>query len=214
MQSPNVPYQPVNHVFVDFENVRTIDVAVVSGKNLTFHLFFGPHQKTLDIEVVEVLLKHAQVVQIVRSPKSGKNALDFVLAYHLGQAVVGDPKGYFHIVSKDAGFDALVDLLKSKLVKVKRHADWSGLNFNGPVKSEVEPKIAVAKALSEKAQNLLDDLKKVAVHRPKRKKGLLGRASSVLGKDSKEAQRESLVQELVKAGKLTLDEKGAVSYSL
>jgi hypothetical protein len=167
------------------------------------------------MDVVEVLLENAQAVRMIRSPKSGKNALDFVLAYHLGQAVLGDPKGYFHIVSKDAGFDALVDLLKSKQAKVKRHDDWSGLNFNGPARPEAETKIAVANALSEKAEKLMGDLKKAAAtNRPKRRKGLLGLASMVLGKGSTEAKCEALVQELIKAGNLMIDEKGAVSYSL
>lgn len=212
MQSPNIPHQPVNHVFVDLENVKTLDVEVLRGKNLTFHLFFGPHNKKLDVEVVEVLLENAQTVRLVRSPKSGKNALDFVLAYHLGQAVQGDPKGYFHIVSKDAGFDALVELLKSKQVKVKRHADWSSLNFNGPSKPVVEPQVAKVKALSGEAEKLLADLTKVVASRPKRRKGLVGRATSVLGKRSTVAKCEAIVEELVKAGKLAIDEKNVVSY--
>ena len=64
-------------------------------KNLTFHLFLGPQNRKLD--VVERLLDNAQAVKLIRSPVARKNALDFVLAYHLGQAVRTDPKGYFHI---------------------------------------------------------------------------------------------------------------------
>lgn len=201
-------------MFVDLENVKNIDASVVAGKNLTFHLFFGPQNKKLDVEVVEVLLENAQAVKLIRSQKAGKNALDFVLAYHLGQVVLGDPKGYYHIVSKDTGFDSLVELLKSKQVKVKRHDDWSGLNFNATPKPPVVTKAAEAKALSAGAEKLLGDLKKTAASRPKRKKGLLGRASSVLGKGITEEQCETVVQELGKAGHLSLDEKGAVKYEL
>lgn len=212
MQCHPSPYLPVNHVFVDLENVRTIDASVLGANNLTFHLFIGPQNKKLDVDVVEALLENSQAVKLIRSQKAGKNALDFVLAYHLGQAVLGDPRGYFHIVSKDTGFDSLVELLKSKQVKVKRHDDWSQLNFSAISQTPVVTKEPEAKGLSADAAKMLADLKKTAASRPKRKKGLLGRASSVLGKGSTDELCEKVTLELVKAGHLSLDDKGAVKY--
>ena len=50
MQSEAPSYQPIHHVFVDLENVKTIDASVVGGKNLTLHLFLGPHNKKLDVD--------------------------------------------------------------------------------------------------------------------------------------------------------------------
>ncbi len=191
-----------------------MDPEVLRGRHLTFHLFFGPHNKKLDVEVVEALLENAQAVRLIRSPKSGKNALDFVLAYHLGQAVMADPKGSFHIVSKDTGFDALVEFLESKNVDVQRHMDWSGFHIGDvPKPAAPPPKIAKPRPLSEIAAKLLADLEKTAATLPKRKKGLLGRAKSALGKQGTEEGCESLVKELVESGKLEIDEKGAVRYS-
>lgn len=146
MQTEATPHLPLNHVFVDLENVKVIDPAMIGGKNLTLHLFFGPQNKKLDVGIVELLLNNAQSVKLIRSPKAGKNALDFVLAYHLGQAVLADPKGHYHLVSKDTGFDALVELLKSRNVKVRRHDDWSGLHFQAATKPATptkEPATAV-----------------------------------------------------------------------
>ena len=45
----------MNDVFVDLENVKTIDPAVIGGKNLTFHLFQGPQNKKLDVDIVAKL---------------------------------------------------------------------------------------------------------------------------------------------------------------
>ena len=56
MQNDTTPHLPVNHVFVDLENVKTIDGSVVGGKNLTFYLFLGPQNKKLDVDIVETLL--------------------------------------------------------------------------------------------------------------------------------------------------------------
>ena len=221
MQPESTPHLPINHVFVDLENVKVIDQSVIGGKNLILHLFLGPQNKKLDIDVVELLLEHAQAVKMIRSPKAGKNALDFVLAYHLGQAVQSDPKGYFHIVSKDTGFDSLVELLKSRHVKVKRHEDWSGLHFNPAPKPTVEakPPEIVAKApapkpLSAGAEKLLKNLSKAVKNRPLRKQTLVNHAKDSLGKEATAEMGEQVVGELQKAGYLAIDDKGAVSYQL
>lgn len=214
---------PVNHVFVDVENVKVIDPEVIGAKNLRLHLFLGPQQKKLDVEVVEKLLEHSQTVQMIRSPKPGRNALDFVLAYHLGQAVQDDPMGYFHLVSKDTGFDALVELLKSRHVKVKRHDDWDALRFHSvakphvtvdaPRKSAPAPSVG-APTLSPIAAKLLENLRKSEKNRPKKQKTLVTHAKNFSGKDKPDAEAEKVVTELQRAGHLTIDEKGTVSYRL
>jgi hypothetical protein len=216
MSNEPTPYLPVNHVFVDLENVKSIDVTVVGGKNLTFHLFLGPQNKKLDVTVVEALLDNAQAVKLIRSPKAGKNALDFVLAYHLGQAVLADPKGYFHIISKDGGFDSLVGLLESKRVKVKRHADWSGLHFNSPPKNPApavpSPPAPATKTLSAGAAKVLENLRKTEKNRPKRIKTLVSHAVNSLGKGATTDKGEMVVEELRQSGHLVIDDKGSVAY--
>ena len=119
MSSATVPHTPQNHVFVDVENIKSINPAVLSLKQLVIHLFLGPMDKKLEVEVVEAILTNSHGVRLIRSPKNGKNALDFVLAYHLGQAAMAEPKAYFHILSKDCGFDSLVELLQSKQIKAR-----------------------------------------------------------------------------------------------
>ena len=215
MQNDATPHLPVNQVFVDLENVKSIDASVMGGKNLTFHLFLGPQNKKLDVDIVEKLLDNAQAVKLIRSPMAGKNALDFVLAYHLGQAVQTDPKGYFHIISKDGGFDSLVKLLESKRVKVRRHADWSGLHFESPTKKPAaEAPAPVAKALSPGAEKVLANLQKSVKNRPKQKKTLLSHALNFLGKGATTDMSEKVVEELRKSGYLVIDDKGSVVYNL
>ena len=234
--SNEVPqYLPVNHVFVDYENVKSVNPLVIGEKNLRLYLFLGPENKTLKVDVVEKLLEHSQAVHMIRSPKAGKNALDFVLAFHLGQAVLSDSKAYFHIVSKDTGFDALVELLKSRKVKVKRHVDWSDLDFQSPTKPAVtqvspvitEPKVqpapklsaslktTVTPALSSSAAKLIENLKKLPKpKRPKKEKSLIAHAKPLCGKDVSEAAVKKVMMELTKAKMITVDEKGGVTYQV
>src|SRR5438477_9405351 len=125
---------PVNHVFVDFENVHEIDLAVIGSKAVSFTLLVGPRQPKLDVSLVEKLFEHAVAVQLVRLTSAGKNALDFTLAYYVGRAVAADPTGFFHIVSKDAGYDPLIEHLRSKHIRARRHDDFTTLTFSWPAK--------------------------------------------------------------------------------
>ncbi len=248
MNPESPPSLPVNHVFVDFENLKTIDGDTLGRKNFTFHLILGPTNKTLPVEAVARMMENAQAVTLVRSPKSGKNAADFVLAYYLGQAAAADPKGYFHILSADEGFDSLVELLRSRKMKVKRHGTWDDLKAWIEPKTAGIPEAAAArgagpgspsslpaapaavasaparsapaavaavpakKALSPGAEKLLENLKKSAKNRPKKRPTLVSHAKSSLGKNATDAQGEAVVAELQKAGKLKFNEKGAVEY--
>src|SRR5436190_23055943 len=112
---------PINHVFVDFENVHKIDLDVIGSKAVSFTLLVGPRQTKLDIALVEKLFEHAVSVQLVRLTSAGRNALDFAVAYYLGRAAAFDPTGCFHIVSRDRGFDPLVEHLLSKRIDTRRH---------------------------------------------------------------------------------------------
>src|SRR6185436_12859689 len=99
--------RPMNHVFVDFENVHHVDFSLIGAKAVSFTLLLGAKHTRLDVALVEKLLEHAASVQLVRLTTSGRNALDFALSYYLGRAVLADPTAYFHVVSRDKGFDPL-----------------------------------------------------------------------------------------------------------
>ena len=125
---------PMNHVFVDYENVHEIDLAVIGRKCVTFTLLLGAKQSKLDVSLVEKMIGNAASVHLLRLSSSGKNALDFALAFYLGKAATIDPTGCFHIVSKDTGFDPLIEHLRSRHINVRRYDDFSTLTFQAPAK--------------------------------------------------------------------------------
>src|ERR1035437_4949068 len=118
---------PVNHIFVDFENVHEVEHSVIGHESVRLTLLLGPNQKKLDADLVEKLLQHAGSVHLVRLTNSGRNALDFTLAYYVGRAAVLDPSGFFHIISRDTGYDPLVAHLRSNHVWARRHPDFASL---------------------------------------------------------------------------------------
>ena len=195
----------MNHVFVDFENVHEVAFAVLDTKSVSFTLLLGARQTKLDAALVEKLVEHAATVQLVRLTTSGKNALDFALAYYVGRAAMADPTGHFHIVSKDTGFDPLIEHLRSRHIRAYRHDDFTTLTFSGPAKPPSAPP-------EDLMTRVLEHLGKHVNNRPKRKKTLLSHLLAFSGNAVTETDIVALVERLRKAGRLSIGDKDAVTY--
>ena len=203
---------PLNHVFVDFENVQQIDVSVIGAKSVNFTLLLGAKQTKLDAGLVEKLMMHAASVQIVRLASSGKNALDFTLAYYVGRTVSADPAAYIHIVSKDTGFDPLVEHLRSRHIHAHRHDSFDTLTFSGTAKATTVVAKAEPAGQEESLNRVLEHLRKNVANRPKKKKTLLSHLKSQLGKDGADAA--GMLEKLQKEGHLRIGDKDAVTYNV
>lgn len=227
---------PVNHVFVDFENVHEIDLAVIGAKSVEFTLLIGPAKTKIDLALVDRLLAHAGAVHLIRLASSGRNAVDFALAYYLGRTVLADPAGSFHLVSKDKGYAPLIEHLQGKQVHVRRHDSFATLvatllpkppapspptaTTPTPIRRATPPTTAPAPAtgrrgepapLSESARQLLAILAG-SVSRPRTRKTLVRHAITVLGNKLGEAQAGHLIGELGSSGKLSINAQDKVEY--
>jgi len=198
---------PVNHVFVDFENVHKVDLEIIGTKTIHFTLLLGARQTRLDAALVEKLLDHAGSVQLVRLAASGKNALDFTLAYYVGRAATADPAGCFHIISKDKGFDPLIAHLQSRNIRAQRHDDFTKITFPGPGGQRTP-------APEDPLNRVVEHLRRNTSNRPKRKKTLISHLRAYLGKASTEKDVELLVDRLEKSGHLAIGDKDVVTFKL
>ncbi len=212
MPAMNEIAPPLNHVFVDFENVQEIDVSVIGTKSVNFTFLLGAKQTKIDAGLVEKLMAHASSVQLVRLASSGRNALDFALAYYVGRTVSTDPATYIHIVSKDTGFDPLVEHLRSRHIHAHRHDSFDTLTFSGPAKTaNVTPKPEPA-GQDEQLKRVREHLRKNVANRPKKKKTLLSHLKSHLGKGATDADAAAMLEKLQKAGDLQIGVKDIVTY--
>ena len=219
----------MNHIFVDFENVSKIDDSVIGEKSVSFYLFVGEKQKKLDIQVVEKLIHHADSVQLIRLTGSGKNALDFTLAYYVGRAAITDPTGCFHIISGDKGYKPLIDHLRSRQIKAYLHPDFTTLTFScppksGPIPAAPDPLQAPPQKAPSKPANpssskplldrALEHLRKNLSNRPKRKTTLLSHLKATLGNQLTDSDIKTLVNQLKQKKCVEIDEKDKVIYHL
>lgn len=189
-----------NYIFVDFENLPTAELERIASKPVKVMLILGQRHKSLPVKVVKLIKKVAEQVDLVETELNGHNALDFVLACEIGVESGKDPNGYFHILSKDKGFDALVRHLKGKGVHAARH--------------EAFGEILVVMNLAERLKFLPTHLKANHASRPKTRKTLEPYIQAVFGRALSPDEVEETIQGLVSEKIIAISEKGNLTYEI
>ena len=192
-----------NYIFIDYENVRDFDLALIAGKPVKVVLATGKQQTTLPKQLVKQLLQFKEQVTLVENEHAGKNALDFVLVYEVARQAIEDPKGFFHIVSKDKGFDALVKHLHATKHMAARTEEFAKI-----------PVLVKAETLSvgQLVERYAERLKSGKGSRASRKKTLLSQINGHFGGTLDEAKCESVMAELIKSSLVEISPTGAVTY--
>jgi hypothetical protein len=229
------------HVFVDYENIKRINPAVLALDGATFTLLLGPQNRTLNVALVEQLMTRAATVELVRLEEAGRNAVDFALTYYLGRRVVTDPTAQFYLISKDTGYDPLIAHLRSRKVRVRRFDDFEGLlaaretttpratlpappaeravvkkvSVSGSAKgAATAPSSAKVIAKSDPTARVLAHLRKHPNNRPRRQQTLMRQLAAQSLKGATKEEIERFVATLVKSGHLEIDPKGSITYRL
>jgi len=170
----------------------------IANKPAKVRLILGERHKNLPVKLVKLIQKFAEQVRLIETGLNGKNALDFVLAYEIGVESEKDPKGYFHVLSRDKGFDALIRHLKAKGILAARHASFS--------------EIPVLMDQTERVKLLGIHLKTHPNSRPRRQKTLESQIQAVFGKTLSPAEVADTIQGLIAGKIIELSGKGAVTY--
>lgn len=105
-----------NHVLIDFENVHVKSLDLLKGEHFRVIVFLGPKNTKLPVDLVLAMQAFGTRGEYVMLESPGANALDFHVAFHLGRLAAEDPSGFFHLISKDTGFDSLIQHLKARKV--------------------------------------------------------------------------------------------------
>jgi hypothetical protein len=104
-----------NYIYVDYENIQVIDLKLIHDKpHVKVILMLGSQHKKVTVDLMKEVagVKHPGQVTVTTVEKAGRNALDMAMAYEIGRQVAVDPKAFFHILSGDGDYDALVRHLK------------------------------------------------------------------------------------------------------
>jgi hypothetical protein len=200
-----------NYILIDYESVRVTSLALLTGEHFQVWVFLGPNNTRLEVPFVLAIQEFRERAVLITMKARGANALDFHIAYYLGLLAKGDPTGFFHIISKDTGFDPLIEHLKTKKISVARSVSIEAMPCFGPAKKA--PGSTSEPTDEELLNRVIADLLKRKTAKPRTSKTLLSTIRQTCGKELTASKIEAVYEALVKRHYVTV-EGTAVSYNL
>lgn len=193
-----------NFVLVDFENVQPKDLDLLRGGPFIVKVFLGPNQSKIPIGLAISLQPLGANAEYIVLETAGNNALDFHIAYYIGVLSAENPTAYFHIISKDTGFDPLIKHLKKNKVFAQRSTCIADIPyFKPPLPAAADAQIEVVVA----------DLIRRKASKPRTEKTLLGTLHALFKKELSDQQLSDLFASLRNRGIVRVDGTN-VSYEL
>lgn len=193
-----------NYVLIDFENVQPKHLDRLKDGAFTVLVFVGPQQTKIPIEMASALQPLGSGVEYVKLEKAGKNALDFHIAYYLGVLSHQDPTAHFHVISKDTGFDPLIQHLKGKKTTVKRYAAIAEMAVH---------KQSHASVGNTPMERIMKDLSRRKTSKPRTLKTLRSTITALFKKELAEKEVDDLLGVLASRGIITI-QGSKVTYDL
>ena len=107
---------------VDFENTKKDGLYGLESLDDTSEVivFFGSQDKSIPIDCHNMIVNANAIVTEIQMEKTNKNYLDFQLATYCGYLIATNKYSDITIISKDAGFDSIVDFWDKKQICIKR----------------------------------------------------------------------------------------------
>ena len=193
-----------NYVLIDYENVQPANLAVLAGEFFRVIVFIGAKQTRIPVALATAMQALGSRGRYVQVSGSGSDALDFHIAYYIGRLSGEDAGAWFHIISKDTGFDPLIAHLKTQGVNARRSASLDGI----PVL-----RAFTTATRDEQVDAVIDKLRGMPRNRPLRERTLRSTIAMWFGGKLDEAGVTRIVGELVSRGAVSVAE-GKVRYSL
>ncbi|HRP26597.1 MAG TPA: PIN domain-containing protein [Thauera sp.] len=200
-----------NHVLIDFENVHVKSLELLKGEHFRVMVFLGPKNTKLPVDLVLAMQAFGTRGEYVMLESPGANALDFHVAFHLGRLAAEDPGGFFHIISKDTGFDPLIQHLKARKVfsarspSIEEMPCFRAASHVSPAASPAhapphEQRVADTGRFDELCKMAIAQLVAMKRARPGKLSTLHSTIQAKLGKDVSGSTVDMVCSELVKRG--------------
>lgn len=191
-----------NYLLIDYENVQPKSLAALNGHAFKVMVFMSAHQTKVPVEFARTLQSLGGNAEYVQISGNGPNALDFVIAFTIGELSKVEQDAYFHIISKDSGFDPLIKHLKSKGILANRSKSLADVPLL---------KVMNLKSLEERLDAVVKYLTSRRTARPRKVKQLANTINVLFLKSLKQEELSGLVQALAKQGHISIDGE-KVSY--
>lgn len=193
-----------NYVLIDFENVHPKNLELLTKHPFEVFVFVGASQTKVPFDLADSMQLLGTSARYIKISGNGQNALDFHIAFYVGELAGKDPHAQFHIVSKDKGFDPLIQHLNGRGIRIQREKDIAEIPIlRVPNTTSDDEKIkAIVKNLGGRGQS-----------RPRKVKTLETTINTLFTKKLDKSELASIVKELQKRKLIVVNQEN-VSYKL
>lgn len=186
-------------LLVDFENVQQVELSRLDD-GFRVIIFVGQSQKNVPIELVTAAQKMGSRIEWMKVSGDGRNALDFIIACHLGRVYERAPRPDCIILSRDKGFDPLMKYLTGAGMKCRRVN--SLLELNPAATAAEEPNVKrVVEVLGRSEKR----------SRPRKRRTLAQAIAAMFQKQLSRQDIDRIIDALM-AQKLVSETHGIITY--
>ncbi|MDI1298949.1 PIN domain-containing protein [Methylotenera sp.] len=193
-----------NFVLIDYENVQPKLLSALNQEQFRVFIFVGENQSKIPFELVETLQEFGTKAKYIKIDGNGHNALDFHIAFYIGQLAKEEPNSYFHIISRDKGFDPLIKHLKTIKILCARSLEVKDMPLFKALNSSSE---------TERINAVIDNLKQRGSSKPRKEKTLNSTINSLFQKSLSGHELANLIETL-KSKKIITIKDGNITYHL
>jgi hypothetical protein len=192
------------YVLIDYENIQPADMQALDRDSFHVIVFVGANQTKVTYEAAVVLQRMGERASYIKIAGNGNNALDFHIAFYLGELAAKEPDACFHVVSKDTGFDPLIQHLKSRKISVSRVKTLTDLSI---------VKAASRKVGTDRVSAIIANLTQIGASKPRTLRTLASTINAFFQKTLSEAEVQGIIAELTKKGIVVVNES-KVAYAM
>lgn len=193
-----------NYILIDLENVQPKNLEILKGHDFRVIVFVGSKQMKISFDLAVAMQSLGSTAEYIKIDGDGPNALDFHISFYMGQISAVDNNCYFHIISKDSGFDPLIRHLKTKRIYAQREKDITEIPLL---------KISNSKSPTERVDAIVEFLQSRGNSKPRTITTLSNSINSLFMKKLEAEELAGLVEELIKR-KVVVKNGNKVSYHI
>jgi hypothetical protein len=212
-------------LLVDFENIQEVKLERIEEGDYRVCVFVGESQSKIPLELVRSAQRLGDKLEWLKIDGTGRNALDFHIAYYLGVQVEKNRSGEYIILSKDKGFDPLVRYVSKQGVRCRR---INSLSEMAPARKARETRetretreardtrdtreAREAREPDPDYRRTIDNLRKIQkAKRPRKRSTLRQHVKGLLGAGAS-AERVDEIIDRLRAEGLVAEQNGVITY--
>lgn len=204
----------MKYILIDFENVQPTSLEILKNQNCKVIIFIGKNQNKIPIKLTVSMQELGDNGRYVITNHTGKNSLDFHIAYYIGKLITENVKNKvsFCLISKDKGYDGLISFLKSNKVAISRFLSVNDV-FDSTIFRTTKNKVVPNYSNKLLVEKVIDYFKNSIRSKPNKEIGLMNLIrSSILKNTTTDIECKKILTQMKTEKLIDIDRNGNIKY--